>query len=106
VYPENAALDVQRARHDDRVDVFHVEEAPVIVKRLNAGRHPFGFVATSRVNVGDGDELGVRSSHHLFEQFCPRPPTPIIPRERDHWHRALAKVDRQALPPSPRHSAL
>ena len=62
-------MDVQRARYDDRVDVFHVEQPPVIVKGLNAGRHLLGFVPASRVNVGDGDELSARNSEHLFEQF-------------------------------------
>src|SRR5438309_7061050 len=63
------AVDVQRAGYDNSVNILLIEQAPVVIKRLNGGRHVFGFVPASRVNVGDGDELGVRNSQHLFEQF-------------------------------------
>src|SRR5258708_29795295 len=43
----------------------------MIVKCLNAGRHLFGFVVTSSVDIGDGHKLSVGNRDNLLEQFLP-----------------------------------
>src|SRR6266851_1899940 len=62
---------VQWASHDDSVEVFHVEQAPMIIKCLNAGRHLLSFVVPPGVDVGDGHQLGVAHRHDFVKQILP-----------------------------------
>ena len=57
---EVARVAVQRARDDHGVEVFHVEQAPVISHRGDVGKAPADFVVAPVIDVGDGDELRVR----------------------------------------------
>ena len=41
------------AGHNHRINIFHVQQAAVVVKRMNAGGELRCFIATSRINIGD-----------------------------------------------------
>ena len=62
-----AGVNVQRAGDDHAIYIFHVEQAPVIIEGLNAGRHLPGLVSPPRVDVGDSDHLRVRNRQNLLE---------------------------------------
>ena len=50
---------VQRAGHNDGIEILHVEQSPMIVKRANTRDHLACFIAASTVNIGDGYELNI-----------------------------------------------
>ena len=56
---EMPGVNVKGAGNDDAIEVFHVQQTPVIVERLNTGRHLLGCVPPTRIDVRDGYELGV-----------------------------------------------
>ena len=60
---------MKRAGYDHTVKIFHVEQAPVIIEGLNAGRHLPGLVSPPRVDVGDSDQLRIRNRQNLLEQI-------------------------------------
>ena len=48
---EVASVNVQRTGHDDAIDVFHVEQAPVVVQSLYVRDLTLGLVAATAVHV-------------------------------------------------------
>ena len=52
-----ARVNEQRAGHDDGVDVFHVEQAAMIVESLNAGDFTLRLVAAAAVDVRHGHDF-------------------------------------------------
>ena len=64
-------MDMQRAGHDDRIEVIHFKQAAVIIKSLKATRHVFRFVAPPAVDIGNRDEFNVRRFLDLLKQFLP-----------------------------------
>ena len=58
-------VNVQRTGNDDPVDIFHIEQAAVIVESLDAGHPALGLVPAPAVNVGHGHQFDVRHVENL-----------------------------------------
>ncbi len=63
------AVNVQRAGHDDAVDIFHVEQAAVIVESLNAGHSALRLVAAAAVDVGHRHQFDAMQRENLPQQI-------------------------------------
>ena len=64
---EMAIVTVQGAGHDDGVDIFHVEQAAIVVEGLNVGNLAFRLVAAAAVDVGHGYEFDVGDGTNLTQ---------------------------------------
>ena len=64
-----ARVNVQRAGHDDGVDIFHVEQPAMIVECLNAGNFALRLVAAAAVDVGHGHEFHTLHRTNLAQQI-------------------------------------
>src|SRR5579883_1625825 len=62
-------VNVQRTSDDDSIDVFAIEQASIIIERIDAGCQLFRFVSAAGVDVSNGDKLRVWYLLHLFEKF-------------------------------------
>ena len=60
---------VQRAGHDDRVQILHVKQTTMVVKRRNSGGHFLGLIMATTVDVCDRDQLSIRNRHNFLEQI-------------------------------------
>src|SRR4051794_40494150 len=61
-------MDVQRTGYNDAVNVFHVEQAAMIIECLNARHLALGLVAATAVDVGHGHQLHIRHVTNLSQQ--------------------------------------
>ena len=52
-------MNVQRAGHQNAVDVFHIENPAIVVDGLKAGRYLSGFVKTSGIDIRNHNHLGI-----------------------------------------------
>ncbi len=93
---EMPGVDVQRAGYDDAVDVFHVEQAAVIIERLDVRNFALRLIAPTAVDVGHHYKVDVRNlrrsdpadhSRDRRRQSCRR--------GLDHSHQALSRKDTQ-----------
>ena len=66
---EMSRMDVQWAGDENAVNVLHVQQAAMVVERLNLRRQLFRFFAAAGVNIRDRHELHVRNSQHLVQKF-------------------------------------
>jgi hypothetical protein len=60
---------VQRAGHNYSVNIFHIEQPPVIVKRLNAGDAALGLIAAPAINISHGNNFNVMHAENLPQQI-------------------------------------
>ena len=56
------------ACYDDAVEIFHVQQSLMISKGLNTGNQVLGLIASSRVDIGNRDQLRIWNVQQLFEQ--------------------------------------
>src|SRR5713101_9369799 len=68
---EMVGMKVERAGNDDAVQVFHLEQAAVVVEGLDARRHLPGLIPSAAVHVSNGHQLGVWEREQLFQQILP-----------------------------------
>src|SRR5260221_6058142 len=61
-------MNVQRRGNDDAIEVFHIEQAAMVVQRLNARSQLLRLIVAARINIRDGDQLSVGNGEHLLEQ--------------------------------------
>ena len=77
---EMLSVQMQRRSDNNGVDVFRIEQAAMIVIRLNATGHFFGFIAAAVVNIGDCDQFGVANLLKFLEKVL------AASAETDHPH--------------------
>ncbi len=58
-----------RGRDHNRVDGFVVEQPPVIKIRRRTGRETLGAIELLRVDIAEGDDLGIRAGANVVEQL-------------------------------------
>ena len=61
-------MNVQRAGHDDSVDVFHVEQAAVIVESLDTRDFILRLIAAAAIDIGHGHEFHAVNRANLPQQ--------------------------------------
>ncbi len=71
---------VQGTGDQHGIDVLHIEEAAMVVVRLQAGHDASGFVIPALIDVGDSHHLYVRNCYNPSEQFLP------ATADADHAH--------------------
>ncbi len=64
---------MERSRDNHAINIFHIQQPPMIIQSLNSGSQLPGLVMTPRVDVGDGHQLGIRQFQNLLQQLLPTP---------------------------------
>ena len=64
-------MNVQRARDDHAIDIFHVEQATVVVQRLNTGNFALRLIAAAAIDICHGDQIDIRHFDDLIEKVVP-----------------------------------
>src|SRR5262245_36971876 len=54
---EMAGVTMKRRSHKHRINIFEIEQPPVVVKRLYARRHFISLLVSPRVDVSDCDKF-------------------------------------------------
>jgi hypothetical protein len=66
-----AGMNVQGAGDDHAIDIFHVEQATVVVQRLNTGNLALGLIAAAAIDICHGDQIDIRHFDDLIEKVVP-----------------------------------
>ena len=64
-------VNVERARHKHSIDVFPIEQPPVIPYRADARHNLAGFLVTAGVDIGHGHAFDIGKRDYLLEQLLP-----------------------------------
>ena len=62
-------VNMQRAGHNDRIYVLHVEQAAVIVEGLDAGHFALRLIAAAAVDIGHSHHFSVMNGANLVQQI-------------------------------------
>src|SRR5262249_61570619 len=68
-----ASMQMERTSHDHSINVLQIEQAAMVVERLDSLHHLAGLIAATSVDIGDGRELSIGNSDKLLQKFLAPP---------------------------------